>query len=588
MPNDKYRDCTALKTVTFAGTIGLLSIGHRSFMNSGLTSVDIPDNGYMQSQSFRECTDLVSVTIGTRMYSGQNKPFQSNENFRDCTSLTTVTFANEHLIEFIPSSTFWGCTELTINVPSGLTSVYSSSFRDVKYIPSVQLGQISFVSNDAFHGATIGSVNISSITNDIGEDAFDGATIGSLTIDSVGDDILQYAFRDTNISSINIGSVDQINMNAFRTNDGVSGQFGDVYIGTARYIDDYAFMYVNMTSLTIDAVTEKIDPNAFRHASLGSVNLGTIALASSGSFYGADIGSITLGDDCNTILRVFDTGSIKTLNYTGTSISNDLFRNLINIETIHAPLVTSIGDNAFKDTSIQSYTFGDLVTIGAYAFRAGENVNFPPLRSFVIPDSVTSIGANAFQWFDDITLPCCVSTDFGDKMISTDVTTSQYHLRFTHGAYTSYCAYCLGEGYYSGKYYTYECQGGTAVRTNSGSYATAYNTNYCSTSMSSYYCRISCVSESNTGSVSVSAGTALKSITLPTYDPNSVHYTDLDDFKSKVNAAWGTLLTGIDRPIYNCGDNFDYDDCDRTVLLDTASCSGLVDEWVNDDCGCSA
>ena len=104
VPNNKYKDCADLKTVTFHQTQG--EIGQRAFQNSGLTSVNIPDNVWVNSYAFFMCTDLDSATIGTRLLNdGQNKPIHGSNAFRDCTSLKTVTFANEHLIEIIPLNT---------------------------------------------------------------------------------------------------------------------------------------------------------------------------------------------------------------------------------------------------------------------------------------------------------------------------------------------------------------------------------------------------------------------------------------------------------------------------------------------------
>lgn len=81
-------------------------------------------------------------------------------------------------------------------------------------------------------------------------------------------------------------------------------------------------------------------------------------------------------------------------------IGSDAFQNATITGVVIPDSVTSIGSNAFRScSSLTSVTIGNGVTsIGSYAFTECSN-----LESITIPNSVTSIGSSAFSWCSRLT-----------------------------------------------------------------------------------------------------------------------------------------------------------------------------------------
>ncbi len=145
------------------------------------------------------------------------------------------------------------------------------------------------------------------------------------------------------------------------------------------YINRYAFSSCNsLTSVTIPDSVTSIDIGAFSHCS----SLTSVTIPDSVTYIGSDAFY-----NCTSLASVTIPNSV-------TSIGYDTFEYCRSLTSITIPnSVTSIGDDAFSFcTSLTSVTIPNSVTYIGYAtFR-----NCTSLTSITIPDSVTSIGYNAF------------------------------------------------------------------------------------------------------------------------------------------------------------------------------------------------
>jgi len=202
-------------------------------------------------------------------------------------------------------------------------------------------------------------------------------------------------------------------------------------------IGEYAFYGSGLTIVTIPDSVESIDSNAFKNCSkLTSVTFRNSVTSIGGSvFYGCSkLTSVTLPDKLTSIEEYTfeDCSSLKkiTIPDSVTKIGDNAFYNCSSLTSVIIPgSVTSIGSNVFwgctnlstikvddananycsedgvlfdnaETTLIQypggktdkTYTIPDSVkSIGTNAFRGSTN-----LTEVTIPDSVTSIGAGAF------------------------------------------------------------------------------------------------------------------------------------------------------------------------------------------------
>ncbi len=438
---DCFSGCSSLSSITL-GT-GLTKLPRYSLSETGLTQINIPSN---------------IITI-------------EDSVFYNCTKLATVNFAEG--LEEIGSGAFYitqrdGDEEAsnaqngsirTLSFPLSLKKIGSRAFSNQTQLTSVKFGNVEEMGAAVFEnasalsrisktsGATTIEIDDASIlyTADHKKLLFAISTglSGELALNSATEEIAPYAFyRCSEISKITLPN-------------------------HLKKIGDYAFASaVKYTDgedwkLTIPASVTDIGEGAFRftnHVSelefeTGSVlkNIGTDA------FCMLDITSLTLPDSVETIGDYAFSISLKltsvTLGSGLKSIGEEAFvrcRNLAGTITLPKTL-TSIGANAFGDTSIESFTLEEgnesfsltdgflmdkakehliaflgkkdttnislpstikyiddyalsgttakvvglpagLLEIGNYAFKGATSI-----RSLEVPSSVTKIGANAFN-----------------------------------------------------------------------------------------------------------------------------------------------------------------------------------------------
>ena len=293
------------------------------------------------SFAFYNCTSLTSVTIPDSVTSiGECA-------FCDCTSLTSVTIPDS--VTDIGGSAFSGCTSLTsVTIPDSVTSIGSYAFAYCTSLTSVTIpDNVTEIGSYAFYNCTsLTSVTIPDSVTSIGESAFEGCTsLTSVTIPDSVTSIGNFAFeRCTSLTSVTIP-------------DSVTS------------IGSYAFLNcTSLTSVTIPESVTSIGSSAFaRCTSLTSVTIpdSVTSIGSSAFEYCASLTSVTIPDSV-------------------TSIGSSAFRGCTNLTSI------TVGENntAYKSMDGNLYA-KDGKTLIQYAIGKTDT-------SFIIPDSVTSIGECAF------------------------------------------------------------------------------------------------------------------------------------------------------------------------------------------------
>ena len=450
--NQAFANYISLASITIPDSV--TSIGSYAFDGCiGLTSITIPDSvttiGY---RAFSDCTNLETIIIP------KNAKFDSNGyTFSNCKNLKNVKFSSG--IEKIPDYLFFrsSLNSLTsISMPDSVTSIGSFAFSGCTGLTNITIpDSVTSIGSLAFNGCT----NLETITipknlklNSYELSSYGGIFSGCTSLKNVKfsigiEKIPNYLFYGSSnlnsLTSITIpDSVTTIGMYAFK---GCTGLTSITIPDNVTTIGDSAFRgCTGLTSITIPDSVTTIGDSVFYDCT----NLETITIPKNAKF---DSSGCTF-NNCTSLKNVkFSSGIEKIPDYlfyrssnlnsltsitipdSVTSIGGYAFNDCTGLTSITIPdSVTSIGRYAFKDcTNLETitipknakfdsdgYTFSDCKNLKNVKFSSGiekipnylfyRSSNLISLTSITIPDSVTSVGYNAFYGctnFETITIP---------------------------------------------------------------------------------------------------------------------------------------------------------------------------------------
>jgi hypothetical protein len=164
---------------------------HDLFYNTNYGAPPDDFDFFASISSFKDCTNLVGITIPKEMN------ITGNLTFYGCTSLKDVIMPDH--IKSIGDSTFMGCTGLeSITIGNSVTSIGDNAFNDCSSLKNVTIGSgVISIGDSAFWDCTsLKSITIPANVKSIGRDAFSGAGIESITIPnsvtSIGANVFKY------------------------------------------------------------------------------------------------------------------------------------------------------------------------------------------------------------------------------------------------------------------------------------------------------------------------------------------------------------------------------------------------------------
>ena len=434
----------------------VISIGEKAFCYcSGLTSVTIPNPvTKIGNSAFSYCSGLTSVTIPNSVTS------IGSGAFSDCSGLTSVTIPNS--VTSIGSSAFSYCSGLTsVTIPDSVTSIGYNVFYECTGLK--KSAYPSGLDNPFSKGASIQYPREGAIIEDgfvYGPErkaiyfaplSLEGEYVIPESVTSIGSSAFSYCSGLTSVTIPNsVPSLDYrtfyecSSLKTFIVEDGEHIiTFGEsaldhapikhLYIGRNWSSTGGAFP-TGLTSVEIGNSVTELPERAFSHYfGLTSVIIGNsvTSIGASAFSYCSGLTSVTIGDSV-------------------TSIGEKAFYYCSELTSIIIPnSVTSIGEEAFYYCSnLTSVIIGNSVTsIGRYAFYEctglkksaypsglripfsdGISIEYPRKRTiiedgfvygpekkaiffaplslageYIIPESVTSIGDNAFYNCTDLT-----------------------------------------------------------------------------------------------------------------------------------------------------------------------------------------
>ena len=426
-------DCneSASGALTIPGTIDgkkVTSIGWRAFEDcSKLTSITIPESvtriGY---KAFYKCSSLTNITIPNSVTS------IGDETFCGCSSLTSITIPNS--VTSIGKKVFFDCINLTnITIPNSVTSIGDEAFEYCRSLTSINVSKNNknYCSVD---GVLFSKDKKKIIKYPIKKEGTSYKIPNSVT--SIEDNAFRLCSSLTSITIPN--SVTSIGNSAFCWCENLTNitiPKGITRIGDKVFSSCHSLISItipegvtsigkeafcgceNLTSITIPNSVTSIGDKAFWNCIIASITIpNSVTNIGNEAFYKCSITSITIPDSVTNIGNgaFDDCFGLKSINVSKNnknycSVDGVLFskdKKKIIIYPIKKEgtsykipnSVTSIGDDAFAWCSLTSITIPEGVTsIGNGAFSSSDITNI------TIPSSVTSIGSSAFYYCDSLT-----------------------------------------------------------------------------------------------------------------------------------------------------------------------------------------
>ena len=308
--------------------------------SSGGGTFTIQDNVVVSSTS--NCSGQVIIPAGVTAI--------GNSAFEDISGLTSVEFESGSILETIGNYAFSNTGITAMVVPNTVTSIGRGAFSFSYYMTSITLPPgITAIAPATFYGATVlSSITIPENVTTIGESAFQQAS--SLTTVSISRNVTTIEdFAFSYATSLNSITVDSRNSNY----SSIQGVLFNKLMTTLLLYP----LGKTATHYTVPSGVTSIAANSFQ----GQTILTEITMPGSVT----SIGDFAFGE----------AASLSAVNFNNAGL-------------------TSIGEYAFSDTSIQSIRIPRTVdSIGRNAFRFSSSL----LNVLFVGDAPASVGLRAFD-----------------------------------------------------------------------------------------------------------------------------------------------------------------------------------------------
>ncbi|MBQ8070931.1 MAG: leucine-rich repeat protein [Bacteroidales bacterium] len=417
-----FSGCTALREVSLPATVTtiqpyafyndaqLTSVGDMShlvlidtssFRGSGIAGeLDLSNVTTVNSYAFSGCTGITSVNLPSVTTLAGTVSGNSGA-FENCTSLESVVL-NDGLTE-IQQRAFYGCTALSsINIPTALKEIGQFCFMNCSslgievYAPNLEtMSDSAFCRSGVARVTSLGSL----ITIPGGNGGNSGAfrecpSLTEVYLPSSLTSIGQAAFYMCPLlTSIHwAGRITSIGASAFAGCSSLSGDVELPYLGslgTQAFRDTAIVKVLSLGSITSIVGGVGSNDGVFRRCtSLKEIHFPSTLTS---------IGQATFAN-CTSLETVEWGANI-------TSIATQAFISTGPIDDVNIPELTSLGDQAFRESGVKKVTsLGKITTIaGSNSIYGGVFRNCTSLTEVYLPSTLTTIQIYAFQGCTSLT-----------------------------------------------------------------------------------------------------------------------------------------------------------------------------------------
>lgn len=379
-----FDGCTSLEELNIPCPVSFIS---NSMTNSKIKRLVTGAKTIINTQAFCNNTTLESVKLSGNVT-------LDDDAFYNVPTLTNLDLTNAD-IKFGGDSHFYGCGIEEFAVPSGVTSIPNSAFKNAKNLQHLMFADdstLTTIGSGAFFGCDItGELNFPSTVQTIGSSAFkNNLHLKKIVLPAATTSVGSYAFQNCpleTVVSLNPETTSIYNNSIFY---GANAKFdkgtimSPITSNLKSFAAKYAFDYIAIdengeliNSVRMSGTWSNgewlIRTNDYEHYDLTFIGEGEIDLASLKDSDGnaitveqiitdnKDITTVTFGDGITAVpdrLFCFD----ETKNYNDSLVKNIKEINL-------APSVKKIGAYAFYGVKLDSFTIPETVTeLGEYTF----------------------------------------------------------------------------------------------------------------------------------------------------------------------------------------------------------------------------
>lgn len=389
----------------------------------------------IREYAFRNCSGLTSVVIGS------NVTNIGDEAFLNCSGLTSITIPNS--VTYIGNHAFFrGSSQSSLFIPHSVTHIGEGAFSYWPNLTSIEVdaentkydsrddcnaiietetnslivgcmnstipSDVTSIGSHAFAGCSglsyVGSPSYSAIPSyitSIGRFAFANTGLSVLDIPNSVTQIEDYTFLGcTDLKRINLpNNMTSIGIGAFESCTSLTGIY---YLSSVTSIGNAAFAYTGIVGFTIPSGVSTIGYGTFHDCP----NLTSITIPSSVT----GIDNFAFQNCPNLRSIVVESGNTKYDSRDNCNAIIETETNSLIVGGKNSTIpnsVTSIGTNAFSGRDISSFTIPSNVT--SIGYQAFWNSN---ISSIIIQNGVTSIEDYAFkkcQGLTSITIPSSVT-----------------------------------------------------------------------------------------------------------------------------------------------------------------------------------